>query len=50
MELPLPPAPGADTHLALDFANTAIALPDASGPPLWRRQAALWRAARRGGL
>ena len=27
MELPLPPAPGADTHLALDFANTAIALP-----------------------
>lgn len=26
-ELPLPPAPGADDHLALDFANTAIALP-----------------------
>ncbi|GAA1132227.1 CGNR zinc finger domain-containing protein [Kribbella jejuensis] len=24
---PLPPAPGADTWLALDFANTAIALP-----------------------
>lgn len=27
MEDPLPPAPGADTCLALDFANTAIALP-----------------------
>ncbi|MEV6271854.1 ABATE domain-containing protein [Kribbella sp. NPDC051936] len=27
MESPLPPAPGADAHLALDFANTAIALP-----------------------
>lgn len=26
-EPPLPPAPGADDHLALDFANTAIALP-----------------------
>ncbi|WP_350276044.1 ABATE domain-containing protein [Kribbella sp. HUAS MG21] len=26
-EPPLPPAPGADAHLALDFANTAIALP-----------------------
>lgn len=27
MEDPLPPAPGADACLALDFANTAIALP-----------------------
>jgi predicted RNA-binding Zn ribbon-like protein len=26
-EPPLPPAPGADAYLALDFANTAIALP-----------------------
>jgi predicted RNA-binding Zn ribbon-like protein len=27
MDSPLPPAPGADRYLALDFANTAIALP-----------------------
>lgn len=28
LDAPLPPAPGADTWLALDFANTAIALPN----------------------
>ncbi|MFG1909870.1 CGNR zinc finger domain-containing protein [Kribbella sp. NPDC048928] len=27
MQPPLPPAPGSDAYLALDFANTAIALP-----------------------